>query len=296
MPCAGSSSSRARPSTVSLTVSIDIVPIAVHTCGSLAIWYASTTSARAELTSSTIASASACTSAARASSARVSRRLGAVITPADTAAGLQRPAGSRPLQHRGVPHRHALERTDTPAVAPGTPLRTAPTYIKNEVAYLMHNGCCQPAAAGRFRVPHGRRLLLEWTYGSSPARLGRGDRQLSERTDIGRVAYRPSPAGGVGGDQFPDQKGGASSPINASTTPPFALLRLWTTTLPVLPLGSSNVKVFPSAFLGPLPALLAGRKSPAHGGVPPLRAGSAKSAAVPGVRVPSEARSTEALR
>ena len=31
MPCAGSSSSRARPSTVSLTVSIDICPIAVHT-------------------------------------------------------------------------------------------------------------------------------------------------------------------------------------------------------------------------------------------------------------------------
>src|SRR5207248_6652100 len=67
-------------------------------------------------------------------------------------------------------------------------------------------------------------------------------RQLSERADIGRVTYRPSPAGGVGGDQFPDQKGGASWPINASTTPPFPLLRLWTTTLPVLPSGSSNVK------------------------------------------------------
>ena len=65
---------------------------------------------------------------------------------------------------------------------------------------------------------------------------------------------------------------------------------------PVLPLGSSKVKVFPTAFLGPLPALLAGRKSPAHGRVPPLRAGSAKSAAVPGVLVPSEETSTEALR
>src|SRR5437588_10314717 len=106
--------------------------------------------------------------------------------------------------------------------------------------------------------------------------------------DIGMVAYRPSPAGGVGGDQFPDQKGGASSPINASTTPPFPLLRLWTTTLPVLPSGSSNVKVFPTASLGPLPALLAGRKSPAHGGVPPLRAGAAKSAVVPGGLVASE--------
>src|SRR2546430_1223598 len=116
------------------------------------------------------------------------------------------------------------------------------------------------------------------------------------RTDIGRGAYPPSPAGGVGGDQFPDQKGGASSPINASTTPPFPLLMLWTTTLPMLPSGSSNVKVFPTAFLGPLPALLAGRKSPAHGGVPPLRAGSVKSAAVAGVPGPAGGRSTEALR
>ena len=108
--------------------------------------------------------------------------------------------------------------------------------------------------------------------------------------------HRPSPAGDVGGDQLPAQKGGTPSPINASTTPPFPLLRFWTTTLPVLPSGNSNVKVFPTAFLGPLPALLAGRKSPAHGGVPPLRAGSAKSAAVPGVLVPSEDRRTEVLR
>src|ERR1700733_14972140 len=93
-----------------------------------------------------------------------------------------------------------------------------------------------------------------------------------------------------------DQNGGASSPISARTTPPFPLLRLWTTTLPVLPSGSSKVKVLPTAFLGPLPALLAGRKSPAQGGTPPLRAGSAKSAAVPGVLVPSDERSTEALR
>src|SRR4051812_45438836 len=79
-------------------------------------------------------------------------------------------------------------------------------------------------------------------------------------------------------------------------TPPLPLLRPCTTTLPVLPLGSSRVKVFPTASLGGLPVLLAGRKSPAHGATPPLRAGSAKSAAVPAVLVPSEDRSVAGLR
>jgi hypothetical protein len=66
-------------------------------------------------------------------------------------------------------------------------------------------------------------------------------------------------------------------------------------TLPVRPSGSSSVKVFPTAFLGP-PASVAGRKSPAHGGIPPRLPGSVKSAAVPGVRVPSAERSAAALR
>jgi hypothetical protein len=55
------------------------------------------------------------------------------------------------------------------------------------------------------------------------------------------------------------------------------------------------VKVFPTAFLGP-PASVAGRKSPAHGEIPPRLPGSVNSAAVPGVRVPSAERSTAALR
>src|SRR2546423_7078665 len=144
------------------------------------------------------------------------------------------------------------------------------------------------------RPRRGRSVHLAFVDARPPVRQCAW--QLSERTDIDRVAYRPPPAGGVGGDQFPDQKGGASWPINASTTPPFPLLRLWTTTLPVLPSGNSNVKVFPTAFLGPLPALLAGRKSPAHGGVPPLRAGSAKSATGPGVLGPSRGGSPWGLR
>ena len=64
----------------------------------------------------------------------------------------------------------------------------------------------------------------------------------------------------------------------------------------MLPSGNSNVKVRPTAFLGPLPEAFAGRKSPAHGGVPPFFPGSVKSAAVPGVLVPSVAMSVEALR
>jgi hypothetical protein len=82
--------------------------------------------------------------------------------------------------------------------------------------------------------------------------LGRGGRDRRRRLkglETGEVVYRQPPAGGVRRDRFPDQKGGASCPINASTTPPFPLFRPWTTTLPVLPSGSSNVKVFPTAFL-----------------------------------------------
>ena len=70
----------------SLTVSIDIFPIAVHTCGSRAISYAATTAARPARRSRR-ASASAWASAARASSARVSRRLRTVIAPVGTAGG-----------------------------------------------------------------------------------------------------------------------------------------------------------------------------------------------------------------
>jgi hypothetical protein len=95
---------------------------------------------------------------------------------------------------------------------------------------------------------------------------------------------------------LPDQKGGASSPINANVTPPLPFLRPCTTTLPIPPSGSSNVKVSPTGSFGLPPVPFAGRKSPAHGEVPPLRAGSVNSAAVPAVRVPSEERSVAALR